>query len=231
MRGLVILAMILTSAQSFSANDFPEQQASIPVMRTGHSVLIDHNHLIQAASRRLVLSRFSATLNRATPQEQERILGHFENETNNPALRAEIVNASVVDEDALVEEINHSVAQIIRNRFPLSLRATPEDFILASGFTKTFQDQLTEAGCYIRLGQYLKSRESSRYLASSAFLKAGLLFATIAPDKKSDDSLLSAAQCYYWAFRNESVPEKKQSFKKLSILQYVNYLLFHSQTE
>lgn len=231
MRGLVILAMILTSAKSFSANDFPEQQTPIPAMRTGHSILIDHNRLVQEASRRLVLSRFSATLNRVTPQEQERILGHFENETNNPALRAEMVNASVVDEDALVEEINHSVAQIIRNRLPLSLHATPEDFILASGFTKTSQDQLTEAGCYIRLGQYLKSRESSRDLASSAFLKAGLLFATIAPDKKSDDSLLSAAQCYYWAFRNESVPEKKQSLKRLSILQYVNYLLFRSQTE
>ena len=92
------------------------------------------------------------------------------------------------------------------------------------------------AGCYIRLGQNLRQCESleDRYrFASVSYFNAGSAYAKIVLTLNGQEVsmtvkvvhinfLLSAAQCYYWAFCNEPDLQKKAIERGLSI-DYLRY--------
>jgi hypothetical protein len=115
----------------------------------------------------------------------------------------------------------------------------PGDLILSSGFLTKDQDPLDMAGCYIRLGQHLRQYESleNKYrFASVSFLNAGSSYGKLAFTLRGNEVdadtneirinfLVSAAQCYYWAFCNEPDLHKKAIERSLSIdyLRYARY--------
>ncbi len=92
------------------------------------------------------------------------------------------------------------------------------------------------AGCYIRLGQHLRSSEfleNKYHFASVSFLNAGGTYANLALTlrENSDDMdvkeiitnfLVSSAQCYYWAFCNEPIAVKRAAKRNLAI-DYLTY--------
>lgn len=121
---------------------------------------------------------------------------------------------------------------VVRPKLSQTLRdVVPGELILSSGFLAKDQDPLDMAGCYIRLGQHLRQYEfleNRHHFASIAFLDAGLSYANLALTLRENrldtdineirtNFLVSAAQCYYWAFFNESDLRKKAIERELSI--------------
>ena len=121
-------------------------------------------------------------------------------------------------------EILDHKAELAKSKLSLNLRlSVPNELVLLSGFKPDEQDPLEMAGCYIRLGSNLKPLgidSESGNLAATSFLSAGGLYATVAREandvKVSADLLTSAAQCYYWSFCNETLPDRKKAFRKLA---------------
>jgi hypothetical protein len=128
-----------------------------------------------------------------------------------------------------IQEVRPKLSQTLRD-------VVPSELILSSGFLAKEQDPLDIAGCYIRLGQHLRSCEvldNRYYFASIAFLNAGGAYANLALTlrENSDDMdvkeiitnfLVSSAQCYYWAFCNEPNAVKRAAKRNLAI-DYLTY--------
>jgi hypothetical protein len=127
--------------------------------------------------------------------------------------------------------------EAVRPKLSQTLRdAVPGELILASGFLAKDQDPLDMAGCYIRLGQHLRScefLENSYHFASIAFLNAGGAYANLARALRGNSEdvdvkeiitnfLVSSAQCYYWAFCNEPNAVKRAAKRNLAI-DYLTY--------
>ncbi len=97
----------------------------------------------------------------------------------------------------------------------------PEGLILLSGFTSGDQNPLDMAGCYIRLGNNLRSFGLND-LAASSFLNSGVIYAQNALQAEEEqrvDFLTSAAQNYYWAYCNESLTPRKNLLSGI-VVQY-----------
>lgn len=229
MRGLMIMSVIFSLFPhlfaSYTQNN--QQNSKIPHMRTGHSLLLDDQDIFQSASRRFVLARFSEVLNNSTTEVRAQMLNSLSSSLENPEITTEIKNARMESTEELLTEIQHSMASIIRSRLSPTFHAAPDNCILSSGLTKDEQSPLAEAGCYIRLGQSLKCTIDSKNLTSSAFLKAGQLYATIPQEGNRADLLLSAAECYYWAYCNEDNLIRKEQLKTLSA-KYFDYAQPHA---
>ena len=128
-----------------------------------------------------------------------------------------------------IEAVRPKLSQTLRD-------AVPGELILSSGFLTKDQYPLDMAGCYIRLGQHLRScefLENKYHFASVSFLSSGGTYAKLAftlRDEEVDinvneiriNFLVSAAQCYYWAFCNEPDLHKKEIERTLSI-DYLRY--------
>lgn len=126
--------------------------------------------------------------------------------------------------NAYVEQIRPKLSQTLRN-------SVPGEMLLSSGFLIKDQDPLDMAGCYIRLGQHLRQEEflENRYhLAATSFINAGSAYAKLASTLRGElyemdvveiriNLLMSAAQCYYWAYCNEVDTRKKEIKKKLAL--------------
>lgn len=231
MRGLTIMRVFIVCSCYLTAgnNNSSSKNSEIPYMQTGHSLVLNNSHLLQEASRRLVLSRFAENLKQENRNNEREIPRILEQITGNPGIINEIAETGDENADSHFETIQRSLANLIKQRLPLTLKNSPEDCIITAGFKKEPQDKFTEAGCYIRLGQSLKSSPLTRNLASNAFLKAGTLYASSQDDSNNKiDRLLSSAKCYYWAYCNEYDYSRKPFLKKLST-DYLNYALIDAQ--
>jgi len=210
MRGLVIIYASLALAQCLIASDPPH-------MHTGFCQLLTNQDLSRSVSRRIAMARFSQNLRDENPENATNVLNQLQELFLNQNIQEDIAAARHENIDNLFAEMQHFMAQVIRPNISLALRDVPDECIISAGFTQNSQAPLLQAGCYIRLGQGLRS-ENMKNLAATAFLKGGQLYAAASLSSALEsraDLLLSAAQCYYWGYCNEQRHPRKQSFQIL----------------
>ncbi len=211
MRGLVILFAPWALAQCLIASDPPH-------MHAGFSQLLTNQDLARSIGRRIAMARFSQNLCTESPENVTNTLNQLQELFPNPNIQADIATARHENTDNLFNEMQHFMTQAIRPNISLALRDVADEHIISAGFTQNLQAPLIQAGCYIRLGQSLRSKNMEN-LAATAFLKSGQLYATVCLSDSTLESrvdlLLSAAQCYYWAHCNEQRQPQKQNFEIL----------------
>lgn len=218
MRGLVVLSMTLALCQNLIARDFPNgiPGFELPQMRSGTSQLRSNRDIFNSISRRIAMVRFSETLHDENSEVRTNAINHLQELVPGSDIATDIAAARGENATALFSEMQHFMTQEIRQNLIPSLRNIPDDCIISAGFTANTQNSLAQAGCYIRLGQALHAH-NLKNLAVASFLKSGLLYATDAHTELENrtDLLLSAAQCYYWAYCNEEITLKKENLKTL----------------
>lgn len=219
MRGLVIFFVFLTFCQCLMASEFPNgiPGSEVPKMRSGFSQLLSNRDICNSISRRIVMGRFSETLPNMTPENTIKAINHLQEIMPDSNIATAITAAKNENIETLFSEMQQFLTQEIRPNITPALRNVPGECILSAGFTKNIQDPLLQAGCYIRLGQNLRSR-NMKNLAATSFLKSGNLYANAAlndTSKNHTDLLLSTAQCYYWGYCNEQRTLRKERFKTL----------------
>ncbi len=197
-------------------------------MRTGFS-LLDANDPGRSCIR-LARARFAENLREATSEEATRLRGAV-----GRSIPAEFApsNENLEQEDmrSTIERMQNTFVEAIKPKLSPSLRnSVPAPLIILSGFSSKDQSFQDLAGCYIRLGANLRELRASTSLnfsrlASISYVNSGLLYATsarLSEDLDRVTSLVSAAECYYWASSNETDTERKLLKKDLAI-KYANW--------
>ena len=209
MRGLSLISLILLLNNSASPSDKNQKGgipgSDLPEIRSGFSVLQTPADLLQNACRDLV------ALNKTTNSSNSYSGVNIERAINNL-------------ESALVLSIKPKLTEKLRESSII------DPLILPSGFSLGDQSLLVLAGCYIRLGINLRGLNSPNKnvllgLAATSLLNGGTLYAQHASQSEGFEkvtSLISAAQCYYWAFRNEENTARKASIRYLAD-QYISW--------
>ncbi|MBY0462235.1 MAG: hypothetical protein K2Q34_03525 [Alphaproteobacteria bacterium] len=124
----------------------------------------------------------------------------------------------VTQPSAIIDDLEYAYIQRVKAKLSQTIRReVPNELVLRSGFIAGDQYAFEMAGCYIRLGSSLRPYNlvtRSGNLAATSFLNSGRMYALIAQQvndiEERVDSLTSAAQCYYWAFCNETRPLRKK---------------------
>lgn len=174
MRGLVILFMTLLSNQFLMVNASDGISGSdIPVMHTGFSLASSASDTFNRACRSIVSARFAETIRDADPSDAARIT----NAVHGFISPAEFAMAAQENAENILARIQAAAVQVIKLKLPVSLRdIVPEEFIISSGFVPGDQTPLDMAGCYIRLGNGLRSAGLNQ-LAASSFFNSGAIYA------------------------------------------------------
>lgn len=167
----------------------------------------------------LLLMAVLATLSQTSASNKDGIPG-----SDLPKMRT----GHLVSITSVYDQAIENYGQKIKVKISPTLRSSvPCELLITSGFTPGEQNNLDMAGCYIRLGSSLRKLDelpNNLSLAAKAFMNSGTFY--VAESMSAEDPiqrldfLTSAAQCYYWAFFNESNLTKKQTLKDLALRYY-----------